>query len=160
MIPYSVSQKHHRIGDEPHKFYATARTTRTIGIEEIADHIVSHGSVYGKGDFLAMAEALADAARELLLMGYRVKLGRIGTIYPKLKSEGTENRADFTNSLIADVQVGMLPGEAFDGLMADAQFGRVPTLAQSALVEEARKQGLTAQDLAEAAGLNAEESDV
>ena len=153
MISYSIVKKQLRLGDQGEKYYATARTTETIGIEQLADHIVSHGCMYGKADFLAMAELFGKAAREMLLEGYRVKLGGIGTIYLKLKSEGVESRADFTADLITDVQVSILPGDAFDNLKADATFGQVPTLAQSTLMHEARKQGLTAQDLLSAVGL-------
>ena len=75
MIDYAVAMlKNPAHPDEPQKAYAFLQSRATLTIEEIADHMVSHGCNYDRGDIIAILIKLVSCSKELMLDGYRIEL--------------------------------------------------------------------------------------
>ena len=146
MINYTVTSKSNNIG-EGKKYYANAKSVQTLEFDDVLDHIISHGCVYSKGDFLAIISLLGAASRELLLQGNRVRLGDLGTLYSRLTTKGADSPDDYSADLITDMSVGFLPGEAFKGMRKEATFVRDYPQGQIDAVFQARKEGLDATDI-------------
>ena len=136
MINYSVTPRPNpQNPDAAPKFFGAAQSVGNLDINEFAKHISSHGCVYGRADIAAVLTLAVDCARHLLLDGYRVTLGDLGTFGVTLVCKGTKTNDAFTSDNIEKVKVTWRPGHGFDNLRDDAEFNKVPTrLAQAAIL--------------------------
>ena len=153
MIKYSVNKS--SVGDAGN-YYALAQYTDKMDIYQFAAHIADHGSVYSRGDVLAVLTQMVDCLRELGLAGYRVTLGDLGTFYVTLKSStgdaAVTTMSDFTANNITAVKMKWIPGDEFKNMVDDASFEQVLTKEQQAAVLLAANSGasLTEEDLTNA----------
>ena len=46
------------------KAYACAQYEKTLSVDELIDHIISHGSSFRKGDYKAVISTIAEAMAE------------------------------------------------------------------------------------------------
>lgn len=96
MIQYSLVLRGNPADrEQPEKAYATAQTRQTYDIRGLADHIVSHGCVYDRGDIEAIVDKAVACIQELLLDGYAVQLGDLGKFSVTLSSKGAARFEDF-----------------------------------------------------------------
>jgi predicted histone-like DNA-binding protein len=109
------------------KAYGVAQVDESVDINQFAQHIASHGSVYAKGDIVGLLTMAVSCLRELILEGKRVRLGELGDFQPRLKTEGAKNTEDFTVGNIKAVNVSWAPGKAFSNLRHEATFQLVPS---------------------------------
>ena len=150
MIKYSVNKS--SVGDAGN-YYALAQYTDKMDINQFAAHIADHGSVYSRGDVLAVLTQMVDCLRELGLAGYRVTLGDLGTFYVTLKSstgdDAVTTMSDFTANNITAVKMKWIPGDEFKNMVDDASFEQVLTKEQQAAVLLAANSGasLTEEEL-------------
>ena len=68
----------------------------TLSLNDMAEHIMKHGSVYTEDVVIGVITKLKNCIQEMLADGYKVKLDGIGTLYPVLTSEGVDNAKDFS----------------------------------------------------------------
>ena len=137
MIDYAVAMlKNPAHPEEPQKAYAFLQSRATLTIEEIADHMVSHGCNYDRGDIIAILIKLVSCSKELMLDGYRIELGDLGKLFLSCQSEGAPSKEKFT-------RVNYLPGKSFENLRRDAEFEKTTTRKAQAAALKAENEGLT-----------------
>jgi len=147
-IQYSVGMQPHPLHeDDPKKAYASLQLTGVISVTELADHITEHNSVYSKGTIVGILTELGVCLRELILQGYRVILGTIGSFAPSIKSKGAVTRDAFSAANITDFKVKYQPGRSFDNLLRDAEFEKTAPLRAKAATLAAETKGETTVDI-------------
>ena len=131
---------------EAKKAYANLQLTGNVAINELADHIIEHNSVFSKGTIVGILTELSVCLRELILQGYKVDLGDIGTFAPSISSDGAESKEKFSSQNIKDMGVNFNPGSAFDNLRRDAEFEKTTTRKAQAAALKAENEGKTTAD--------------
>ena len=113
MINYRLHQKvNPRALDEPRKYYAIAKSTRTVDVRELAEQISLEVSL-GSPDVLAVLESLLINIPKNLKHGHIVKLRDFGTFRLNLKSEGADLEEDFSEQMIKGTKVNFRPDPLF-----------------------------------------------
>ena len=77
------------------KWYGKVLHRGTMGTDELANHIMKHGSVYTDDVVLGVTRKLMHCIAEQLAEGYKVKLDGIGTLYLAATSTGSDTYEDF-----------------------------------------------------------------
>ena len=149
MIDYSVAARRNPMEKgTPPKYYACAQTNKVVSLEEFARHIATHGCVYKRADISAVLTMAVDCLREMLLNGYKIELGDMGSFYISFSSEGTLTAKDF-NPIhhIKEVHVNWTPGTQFIDLKQVATFNLVTNRRAQRLLLKAVTSGDTTVDL-------------
>ena len=68
----------------------------TLNLNDMAEHIMKHGSVYTEDVVIGVITKLKSCMQEMLADGYKVKLDGIGTLYPVLTSEGVADAKGYS----------------------------------------------------------------
>ena len=145
MIDYAVAMiKNIRTGES--KAYAFLQSRSTLRIEEIADHMVSHGCNYDKGDIIAIISKLVNCSKELMLDGYRIELGDLGKLYLSCQSEGAADKEKFTRANIKAINVNFSPSKQFADMVQRVSLHKVPTRKAVAATLAAENEGKTTAD--------------
>lgn len=132
--------------EEGKKAYANLQQTGYVTTDELADHISEHNSVFSKGTIIGALTELGVCTRELVLQGYKVELGRIGTFAPSISSEGAQTKEAFTAANIKSMGINFQPGRAFENLRRDAEFEKTITRKAQAAALAAENKGETTAD--------------
>ena len=145
-IPYSLVLRHNQPGEpeQGNKTFCCAQVRQVLTFSDMAKHMTSHGSVYSKGDILAVATQLASCIREQLLLGNKVVLGDLGAFSVSLKAKAAPNAEEFTTSLIKAVNVRWEPSAEFKDLVNEASYEYVGTREAQAEARKAEKERLNA----------------
>lgn len=138
MIRYSISPKRDRIQNKT-LYGANAQYTDIMDINEFSKHIADHGSVYGRADVQAVLIQMVDCLKELLLEGYRIKMGDLGTFFVSLSSNCTETKEEFTANNITAVNTRLRVGDTFKDMVEEASFEYVLTRDEQAAALAASK---------------------
>ena len=140
-IPYSLALRMAKPGkpEMGNKTFPVAQYAQNLSMNDMAQHMASHGSKYLKGDILAVATQLVDCVREQLLLGNRVNLGDLGTFYVVLDARASNNAEEFTTSSIKDVKVRWAPSSQFKSLINEASFTYVGSRESQAEARKAEK---------------------
>ena len=149
MIDYSVAPRRNPMEKgAPPKYYACAQTNKVVSLDEFSKHIASHGCVYKRADISAVLTMAVDCLREMLLNGYKIELGDMGSFYISFSSEGTLTAKDF-NPIhnIKSVNVNWERGVEFLDLKEYAEFRLVSIRAVQKKVMKALKNGDTSVEL-------------
>ena len=108
--------------------YAVAQQKDVLDINAFADHIVSHGCVYSKGDIVGILTMAVSCIRENLLLGNAIQLGDLGKFWLSISGKGAASFDDFTTSgNIKAVRAKWTAGSDLKNLLQDAEFERVLT---------------------------------
>ena len=159
-IQYSVALMKNPIHEgDPEKAYANIQQTGVVSPDELAEHITEHNSVFSKGTIVGILTELGVCIRELILQGYRVILGTIGSFAPSIKSSGALSKEAFTASNITDFKVKFAPGRSFDNLLRDAEFEKTATLRAKAATLSAELKGEDTVDISKPDGNAGEEEE-
>ena len=78
------------------KTYGKIIYRKTLTLDDMAEHIMKHGSVYTEDVVIGVITKLKSCMQEMLADGHKVKLDGIGTLYPPLTSAGVDNAKDFS----------------------------------------------------------------
>ena len=132
--------------DEAKKAYANIQLTGIVNINELARHIADHNTVFSRGTIVGVLTELSVCMRELILQGYKVQLGDIGTFEPTISSTGAKTKDEFTASNIKSLTVNFRDGVAFENMRRDAEFELTSTRKAQAAALKAEKEGKTAAD--------------
>ena len=130
-IQYSVSLLKNPVKGTT-KAYGNLQLTGVVTINELADHMAEHNTVFSKGTIVGVLSDLGSCLRELILQGYKIKLGDIGSFEPTIRTHGEPKVEDFTAADITDMKVLFELGKDFDNLMRDAEFEKTSTRAAQA----------------------------
>lgn len=151
-IQYSVSLMKNPIKGTT-KAYGNLQLTGVVSIDELAAHMAEHNTVFSKGTIVGVLSDLGGCMRELILQGYKIQLGHIGSFEPTITTKGQTKVEDFSAQDITDMKVNFELGSDFDNLLRDAQFEKTSTRAtqKKAIADE------TAEKAAKLAALTAEE---
>ena len=88
-----------KIGEERQKVkktYGKIIYRGTLSLNDMAEHIMKHGTVYTEDVVIGVITKMKSCMQEMLADGYKVKLDGIGTLYPTLTSEGVDDAKDFS----------------------------------------------------------------
>ena len=141
-IKYSVALRPNPMNaEEEPKAYASMQHQKTIMLEELADHIVEHGSPFSKGAIYGIIVDLTQCASEALQEGNNVDLGDLGKITTAITSEGASSGVDedgnpvtalqnFTSANIIGINVNFKPGAKLQRKLREATFE--PTISRKA----------------------------
>ena len=143
MLDYSVSARYNPMEkNEPAKYYASSQSNEVMNLNEFAKHIATHGCVYKRADIAAVLTMAVDCLREMLLNGYKIELGDLGSFYISFSSEGTVTAKDF-NPIhhIKAVNVNWERGVSFLNLKENAEFNLVAIRSVQKKVLKAMKNG-------------------
>ena len=64
------------------KYYPEVDTQKTLSLRGFAQHMVDHGSIYGRAIVEGVLLQITDCLPELVAQGVPVQLGSLGTFYP------------------------------------------------------------------------------
>lgn len=145
-----VNKKNLQDPTEPAKTYAQAQHRAEIDLDQLGEHIASHGCSYDEGDVTAIAKKLVKCVRELLCDGYIVRLGELGRFFITLNSTGvcesvededTGEKPLFDASNITGINVNWSKSKKFesDELMRNVEFEETITTKARAKVIKAKK---------------------
>ena len=125
-----------------------------VTINELAGHMAEHNTVFSRGTIVGVLSDLGACLRELVLQGYKIQLGNIGSFEPTISTKGEAKVEDFTAADITSMRVNFLLGTDFDNLLRDAEFEKTSTRAAQAKAkaDETAAQAAKLAALAEAAG--------
>ena len=146
-IQYSVAmQPNPQKPDEAKKAYANLQLTGILDINELAEHIADHNTVFSKGTIVGILTELSVCMRELILQGYKIQLGDIGTFAPSISSTGAKTRDEFSATNIREMSINFNIGKAFENLRRDAEFEKTSTRKAQAAALKAENEGKTTAD--------------
>ena len=125
-INYSLVMRGNPSDPEADKLaYAVAQQKEVLDINAFAEHIVTHGCVYGKGDIVAILTMAVACIRENLLAGNAIQLGDLGKFWLTIRSKGAATYDDFTTSgNIKAVVAKWSAGSDLKNLVKEAEFER------------------------------------
>lgn len=156
MLDYSVTLLPNPSNpEEAKKAYAYIQSRSQFGIDEIADHMVSHGCNYDRADIVAIIIKLVSCMRELLSDGYRIQLGDLGNFHLTCNSEGATSLKNFSRDNIKGINVRFKPSKRFNVQLSNISLHKVPTRAFAAAALELQLSGASIEDL----GLEAADGD-
>ncbi len=147
MIDYAVTMMGNPLNpNDPRRAYAFLQSRATLTIDELADHMASHGCNYDRGDIIAIIVKLVGCSKELMLDGYRIRLGDLGLLYLSCKSTGATSLKEFTRANIQSINVNFSPSKQFEGLLNGASLHKVPSRRAAQAALEAQLEGQTTAD--------------
>ena len=95
------------------KTYGKIIYRKTVNLDDMAEHIMKHGSVYTEDVVIGVITKLKTCMQEMLADGYKVKLDGIGTLYPVLSSKGVDNAKDFSaNEAVTRLGISFLADQS------------------------------------------------
>ena len=132
--------------EEAKKAYAFLQLTGNIDINELAAHIIDHGSVFSKGTIVGVLTDLVVCTKELIRQGYKVSFGDLGSFEPSLSSEGAKTKDEFTDANIKEIRVNFNIGEGLLNLRRDVSLQRTSSRKAQAAALKAENEGKTIAD--------------
>ena len=109
-IPYRLYQDNRSNSTHPGEWYAKAKAFGTVDLDGLAEHVAAHGSTFTKADIAGVLYKMQDCLLELLLQGYKVTIGDLGTFYLTISTKPAATIDDFSvSSNIAGVNLRFLP---------------------------------------------------
>ena len=157
-IKYSVTEMKNlmRPEDAP-KGYARVQHQKTISLEDLADHIVGHGSPFSSGAIQGILVDMTKCIGEALSEGNNVHLGNLGVLKTTITCEGSEAGTDkdgnpktaaemFTAANIKGLNVNFMESERLKTELAKATFEPTITRAAQAAALRAEKKGQKSAD--------------
>lgn len=125
--------------EKPKKVYAVAQYSEKMTLEQFAEHISDHNSVYDAEDVAAILGKAVKCLREMLLAGKKVELGKLGEFSVTLRGKGCDTDKVFNPDIhVEKVNVVWTPGKRFEDLKKDTVFNPVSS-------RKAQKQALKEQ---------------
>jgi predicted histone-like DNA-binding protein len=146
-IKYSIAMRPNPVKpEEPKKAYACMQHQRTIPLEELADHIVEHGSPFSRGAIYGIIVDLTTCAAEALAEGNNVDLGKLGCLRTTISSQGAKTIDEFSAANIKSLNVNFDTSEYLTGRLAEASFEVTTSRKAQAAALRAEKEGKTVAD--------------
>jgi predicted histone-like DNA-binding protein len=109
------------IGGGQKKFYASIQLDGETVVDDLLREIEKF-SALSEPDIRGVIVALENVIQNYLANSKIVRLERLGTFYPTLKSEGKETAEEITGQSIKSVGVNYRPGTRILSVMRNAGF--------------------------------------
>ena len=114
---YSVYQNQSVGTKASGKYYGRSVILSTLDTEDMAEHMMDHGCLYGQDVIKGVLEKFFDCAMELVFQNRRVKMTGLGTLGISLECEGQvvvdkDHPYDVSNILAAHIR--LLPDATLD----------------------------------------------
>lgn len=106
------------------KFYATLKKVQTLDLDYIANELADKSSI-SKGDVMSIITNLIDLVPKELANGRTVNLGRLGTFWLNISSEGMETAEEVSPEAIKKVNVRFKPSPEIKSLLGRLKFERL-----------------------------------
>ena len=98
------------------KYYPEVDTQKTLSLRGFAQHMVDHGSIYGRAIVEGVLIQITECLPELVAQGVPVQLGNLGTFYPTaevVKDKAVLNIAAMEglnpNDIVKAIHIRFLP---------------------------------------------------
>ena len=157
-IKYSVGMRPNPMNaEEEPKAYGTIQLNATLSLEDMAEHIHDHNTVFSKGVILGVLTDMTICLKEALSEGNAVSFGDLGTFRPTITTEGASATTDadgnavtaqeaFTAANIKKYNINFETGSGLDFDVDDLRFEYVITRKAQAAAKRAQKKGETSAD--------------
>ena len=146
-IKYSVAMRANPMKpEEGKKAYATMQHQCTLSLEELAEHIVEHGSPFSRGAIYGIIVDLTVCAAEALTEGNNVDLGKLGTLRTTVSSEGATTLEAFSAANIKSLNVNFEKSTYLAERLAEARFEKTISRKAQAAAQKAENEGKTSAD--------------
>lgn len=132
------------------KAYAKNQVTKLMTFDEFVKHIAEHNGVFTRGTVKGVVSDTCSCLVEMLLNGYKVKFGELGTFGLSITCEPADSLVKFTADNIKEVNILFTPGEDFENLRSKAEFVPVASRAAQTATLKAEKEMQDTVDLAAA----------
>ena len=128
------------------KAYGKLQLTGIVDVNELSNHITDHNSVFSKGTIVGVITEMCQCIRELILQGYKIDLGTLGTFTPTISCQGALTKDEFTASNIKELKVNFAAGDGLSNLRRDAEFERTISRIAQSVTLKAENEGKTTSD--------------
>ena len=134
-MQYDLRQNNNKHSSSYGKWYARTVRRSTLNTRGLADHIVSHGSVFTRDVVEGMVIKFKECIVELLMQGVGVKLEGLGTFYPTLETEGADSPDEYdVNEHLKGLHIRFLPDKAHDDNLSSRALAKTVFLRQRLVV--------------------------
>lgn len=118
------------------KWYAQAVRHSTLNTRGLAEHIMSHGSIFTRDVVEGMIIKFRECIVELLMQGTGVKLEGLGTFYPTLEVTGADTPEKYdVNDYLKGVHIRFLPEKCPDDNITSRAFAQKVLLRQRMVID-------------------------
>jgi hypothetical protein len=95
-MPIHYALYENKLTETPNEYAGRVQTLDSVGLNELADQIVDQGTTVRKADILAVLENMCLACENFLIMGFRVQIGGVCELFPRIKGNfvGPEDTFD------------------------------------------------------------------
>lgn len=104
------------------KWYGRSVILSTLDTDDVAQHMMEHGCLYGTDVIKGVLEKFYDCAVELLFQNRRVKMNGLGTLCMGLVTKGAESESDFGPKYIEKARIYLLPDATTDQQLSGAKL--------------------------------------
>lgn len=126
-INYKLIERHNpKDYEAPAKFYAQVCNTVRVDIEALSRDI-SYSTTLTDVEVEGVTKALIEQITRHLAEGHSVSLGKLGTFYTTINSEGADTAEDFKTNMISKVNIRFLPSTTMKGKfnLSNVQLRRI-----------------------------------
>ncbi len=142
-INYSLCARKAGLLSDDVKIYAVAQAKDILTLEEFAEHISDHNSLYDKSVITGVLMKMVTCLKEQLLAGNQVSFGDLGKFFITISSTGAETATDYSAaSYINKLNVRFAPGTDLSNLLEEATLEQTTTLEEQAAALKAAKAAL------------------
>ena len=157
-IKYSLALRANPMNaEEDPKAYGTIQLNKTLTLEDLAEHIHDHNTVFSKGVIMGVLVDMTHCVREALAEGNAVQLGELGEFRPTISTEGASAGTDadgnaitaqeaFTASNIKKLNINFVNGSGMEFDVNKLDFEYVTTRKAQAAAKRAEKKGEKSAD--------------
>ena len=122
----SVLRKNMMEKDKPDLYYALAKSSGEIDVDELAERI-QRSSTVTWADVVCVLRALQTEMIESFKKGEIVRLGNLGSFYVTLRSSGTLALKDVKEGLIKGARVRFRPGKEIKNALKTLEYNKYKT---------------------------------
>ena len=119
----TVLRKNMMDKEQPGKYYALAKSSGDIDIDEMAERI-QRSSTVNWADVVCVLRALQTEMIESFKKGEIVRLGDIGSFYVTLRSSGVPIQKDVKEGLILGARVRFRPGKEIKDALKTLSYSK------------------------------------
>ncbi len=142
-INYSLCARKAGILSDDVKIYAVPQAKEILSLEEFAEHISDHNSLFDKSTITGVLMKMVSCLKEQLLAGNQVSFGDLGKFYVTFKTTGADTATDYSAaSYIKKINVRFAAGDDLANLIDEATLEQTTTLEAKAAALKAQKEEL------------------
>ena len=110
----------------PRMFYAQIKNGDDVKFDDLVD-LISQFSTVNFGDIHGVIQTLLQVIPHQLNYGRQIHLGKLGTFYMTIKSDGKPSAEEFINTDIKSARIRFRPGVTLKKMVKTLDFEKVTT---------------------------------